>query len=166
MPITDPTLLVAKCLVVFIKLSWYALRRDLVTYPLTCLLETFLRGFIGFLKAPFYAVPGGLGGIGGLVKLLVELGHLVANGWSLGLASASTASWLFRILLELIQIPIECGQLGLHCLDERCFLRVGIIFHVLRRLFCFCLDSVDLLGGGWLFVAAYGKSGGGEYGEK
>jgi hypothetical protein len=50
----------------------------------------------------------------------------------------------------------------LHVFDEGGFLGVGVIFHILRRLFGFGLDLLDLLRGGLLFVAAYQESDGGE----
>ena len=62
----------------------------------------------------------------------------------------------------MIQIAIERGQLALHFFGELSFLREGVILHVLRGLFCFCLDLFDLLRGGLFLVAAHHECGGRE----
>jgi hypothetical protein len=50
---------------------------------------------------------------------------------------------------------IDRGQLRLHVFDEGRFLGVGLILHFLRGVLRFCLDLLDLLRGGLLFVAYY-----------
>ena len=60
-------------------------RCDFVAHPLARLVETVLGRFIALREAGFDAVPGGLGGVLGLVKLLVQLGRLVAQRLKLGL---------------------------------------------------------------------------------
>ena len=89
------------------------------------------------------------------------------NAWSLGFASALTASLDFSILAESwSKSRLSAANWPCICCDELRFLRVGIVLHVLRGLFCFCLDLVELLRGGRLFIAAHRKSGGGKEGDE
>lgn len=57
---------------------------------------------------------------------------------------------------------IQCGQLDLHGLNEFILLREGVVFHVLRGLFRFSLNLVNLLRGGSFLVTAHRESGGGK----
>lgn len=56
---------------------------------------------------------------------------------------------------------IQCGQLDLHGLNEFILLR-DVVFHVLRGLFRFSLNLVNLLRGSFFLVTAHRESGGGK----
>jgi hypothetical protein len=102
------------------------------------------------LRSGFDAVPGGLGGVLDSIKLLGQLGRLVAQRLEFGFGlRLDRLAGAFDFGGELIQVLVERVLLTLHCCDEFRLLREGVILHILRSFFrsfvsvltlpnCFC----------------------------
>src|SRR5439155_22673999 len=91
------------------------LSRDFFAHPLSCLLEAVLQFVVGLLRASLCTVPSGLGSVLDVLKLFVQLPRLLAQrlklwcGFGLG-----GITGFFNFGCELIQVPIDSGQLALH----------------------------------------------------
>ena len=143
--------------------------RDFVAHPLARLVEPVLRRFVGLREAAFDAVPGGLGGVPGVLQLLVQLGRLFAQRLKFGFGFGfDGVAGFFDFGRELVQIAVDLGQLAPHFFGEFSLLCIGIIllFQILRCFGGLFLELVELLRGGSLFIAAHRESGGPEEAEE